>query len=204
MSGRKLGIVVAQRVAPLGLAADADRRQLVRGLRQRDVEPRQPRQPACPSATRAASPAAADRRSIPSPATAPPPSRASIAAARRLASGMPAAIDAALEAMRRLGLRSPSRRAVRRMRARLEGRGLEQRRASSSADTSLSAPPMTPASAIGRSLVADDEVAGLERALDCRRASSSSRRGRRAGPRSPPRSLSASNACSGWPSSSIT
>ena len=144
-----------------------------RRLRERDLEPGQAREarqrqrhPARLRLLRVAVDALARRR-------APPPSRASIAAARRLACGMPFGVDAALEAVRRLASagpaawrcgarcadrRSPPRAAPRsssprpRCRRRPSRRPARPRRASSAITTSLSCSGRsTPSSVVMRS-----------------------------------------------------
>ena len=71
--------------------------------------------------------------------------------------------------------------------------------------TSLSAPPITPASASGRVAVADDQVVGVERALlAVERGQLLARLARGARRSALPASLSRSKACSGWPYSSST
>ena len=108
-------------------------------------KPRQPRQPRAPSATRAAAPAAADSDR---PLRPRPRRRPAAPAARRPGGGQRDAlgVDAALEAVRRLGAQP---QALRRAADGARDRRWPPRAATDVvvADTSLSAPPMTPASA---------------------------------------------------------
>ncbi len=91
-----------------------------------------------------------------------------VAARWRATSAQRVGIDAALEAMRRLGVQAEAL-AVRRTRDG-EKCALSSSRRVVPSVTSLSAPPMTPARATGRVGVADGDVVGGERALLRRRA----------------------------------
>ena len=164
MSGRKVGTVAVSRSVPVGLGGDADRRELLGRLRERDLEPGQARQPPRRTATPdAARPCAGSGRPPPPPSRRRP-RRASIAAARRLAWGMPAASTPRSKRCE-ASLRSPRRFEVRRTARGIEGRRLEQHRGGRRRDLALRAAhdagERDPAALVG-----DDDVALLQRPID--------------------------------------
>ena len=118
---------------------------------------------------RSASVAARSRRGIaidqPARRGAPAPICCEQRAARAMPTGGGVDVGAALEPRRRLGLQAePLARPAHRRR--LEVRALEHDRRVVAADTSESAPPITPAIACARSRSAMTSMSGVERALD--------------------------------------
>ena len=143
-------------------------------------------------------------RSIRPGRTVPAPILCSRCAMRAVASGGALGVGAALEAVRGLGVhaerlgRAPDRE-------RVPVRGLERHRRACRRETSLEAPPMIPASASGPSGPATTPMRGVRaRALDAvERRQLSPSRAQRTTSRAPGM-RARSNACEGWPISSIT
>ena len=171
MSTRRVGTVTSQ---PSASASASARSRGSRGSACTSASgidaPSRPADLRAPQPQRRRLDAARDSDRRPCRARVPAPIVSSSAHARSIAVTGKPRIGAALEAHARFGLQ-PERLAGAAHRERVELRALEARWPSSPSATSESAPPITPATATGRSASAMTSMSGDERRASGRRAS---------------------------------